>query len=94
MRVIVTTSVAPSEVLQFDVPLPPHAQGLLHGDFLRDVFVVHPETYSRLIDRLGPLEQAGIAVDDLVPEEEAEARLAFHSLQTRILRGELVPGRD
>lgn len=94
MRVIVTTTVAPGEVLRFDVDAGLPRGRLLHRDLPRDVFLVHPELYSVLVDHLGPLEQAGIAVDDLTQEEAAEAHRLFHTLHERIRRGELVPGRD
>ncbi|MBI4491766.1 MAG: hypothetical protein HY690_03125 [Chloroflexi bacterium] len=94
MHVIVTTSVAPTEVLRFDLGAEQDFPRLLHQNLPRDVFVIHPEVYWKLVDHLGPLEDAGIAVDDLTLGEQVEARHTFADLARRIRGGELVPGRD
>lgn len=94
MRIIVTTSVAPTEVLRLDLHAEQFEGRLLHQELARDVFVVHPETYGELVDHLGPLEHAGIAVDDLTSDERAEAVQSFGWLRHRFTRGELVAGRD
>lgn len=94
MRVIVTTSVAPGEVLRYHMQSERDSHRLLHRGLPRDIYVVHPDMYSKLVDRIGPLEAAGIAVDDLTPDERAEVPVIFQRLERRIRSGELVPGRD
>lgn len=94
MRIIVTTSVSPTEILRLDLHAQEYRGRLVHQDLPRDVYVVHPDTYGELVDHLGPLEAAGIAVDDLTDDERAEALDSFGWLRHRIFRGELVPGKD